>query len=95
MAKIENRDTVISDMGALSQIGKNVADYLKNLIKGKCEIGNVTRSPVESQPSKIEGDLKAFDSSLSLNEKLSAKQPTTSNMVLWRTKRLCLTPICG
>jgi 3-oxoacyl-[acyl-carrier-protein] synthase II len=62
--------TVVTGMGVLTPIGNRVEDFWKNLIEGRCGVGEVTHFDCSGLPSKIGAEVKNFSASDHFSEKL-------------------------
>ena len=58
-----NREVVITGMGAVTPIGKNVAEYWNNLVSGVCGIKEIQGLDEFDLPVKIAGQITDFDAS--------------------------------
>lgn len=68
-----NRRVVVTGLGLLCPVGIGVETSWKNLVAGKSGIGPVTRFDASDFPCRIAGEVKAFDPSDFMPEKLAKR----------------------
>ena len=68
MANIRRR-VVITGMGVMSPLGKNVEDYWDGLVDGKSGIGKITLCDTDEFPADIAGEVDDFDAGQYANPK--------------------------
>lgn len=56
-----NKRVVITGCGVISPIGNNVKDFVENIKKGKCGIGNITSFDNTGYKTKVAAEVKDFD----------------------------------
>lgn len=69
--KTKNSRLVITGMGAVTPIGIGVDEYWKNLVAGKCGVGEITRFDTSELPVKIAAEVKDFDALQYMPKKLT------------------------
>lgn len=69
--KTKNSRLVITGMGAVTPIGIGVDEYWKNLVAGKCGVGEITRFDTTELPVKIAAEVKDFDALQYMPKKLT------------------------
>jgi len=67
------RKVVVTGMGAISSIGKSVAEYGASLKEGKSGIGPITLFDTTGYDVTIAGEVKDFDPSLYMDKKEARK----------------------
>ena len=55
------KKVVVTGMGVISPVGKCVADFWENLVKGVCGIGSITHFDTTDYKVKIAAEVKSFD----------------------------------
>ncbi len=58
---MSEKRVVITGMGALSCVGKDVASFWDSIVHGRCGLGPVTRFDTTGYRTKIAGEIKDFD----------------------------------
>jgi 3-oxoacyl-[acyl-carrier-protein] synthase II len=65
----KQRKVVITGMGTVNPIGKDVAEFYTNIRKGSCGISRITRFDITDYPVKIAGEVRDFEPSLRIDKK--------------------------
>jgi 3-oxoacyl-[acyl-carrier-protein] synthase II len=69
MTNRQNRRVVITGLGAITPIGKNLADYWDGLLQGKSGVGAVTLFDASEHACQIAAEVKDFDPHKYLDKK--------------------------
>ena len=56
-----NRRVVVTGLGTVNPLGKNVKDFWTGIKEGRSGVGPITKFDVSDYPSKIAGEVKDFD----------------------------------
>lgn len=68
-----NRRVVITGLGAVTPLGNTVPETWEAILAGRSGIGTITRFDASNLTTRIGGEIKNFDPSLSLNHKEARK----------------------
>ena len=67
------RRVVVTGIGALTPIGKNVAEYLESLQNGRSGIATITHFDASNFKTQIAGEVKGFNPELYFDRKDARK----------------------
>lgn len=70
---MEKRRVVVTGIGAVTPLGKDVDTTWKNILEGKSGIGPLTRVNAEEYPAKVSAEVKDFDPEQFMDRKDSRK----------------------
>jgi 3-oxoacyl-[acyl-carrier-protein] synthase II len=73
MLKMEKRRVVVTGIGAVTPLGKDVDTTWKNILEGKSGIGPLTRVNAEEYPAKVSAEVKDFDPEQFMDRKEARK----------------------
>lgn len=76
------RRVVITGMGTVNPLGKNLNDTWENVKKGVCGIGPITSLDVTNHAVKVAGEVKNFDSSAVIDKKEARRMDRYSQLAL-------------